>query len=249
MPDGDFANFRAVYDELTDEVNRARYQFLPDHIGNWFKTLDTTPRISAIIDRLEKGVDYRTWRHALTRAVQNPRIEFPAETEQSLGIKLQLFRNFTVGAPDDFATFGFAFMRTGKNVNDNAHAVVEQIFMPMARELRRYLQQEFEKVPASDRIVTLDHNSDPYARVMEALAEFKKALRDTNLYSDPEEKERNIAEVTATQELLKPNRVNATTVMTIITGVAAHIAIHFSDTILDLLSHNVLDALKGLLGF
>jgi hypothetical protein len=48
MTDGDLTNFRAVFDELTDEVNRATYQFLPDHIANWFKTLDTTPRVAAI---------------------------------------------------------------------------------------------------------------------------------------------------------------------------------------------------------
>jgi hypothetical protein len=41
--DGDFVNFRAVYDELTDEVERAKYQFIPDHPKSWYRTLDTTP--------------------------------------------------------------------------------------------------------------------------------------------------------------------------------------------------------------
>jgi histidinol-phosphate/aromatic aminotransferase/cobyric acid decarboxylase-like protein len=87
----------------------------------------------------------------------------------------------------------------------------------MASELRRYLESRVgevstDAIPAADRIVRLDHNSDPYIRVIEALAEFKKALQQTNLYDEPDEKERTIAEVTATQELLKPNRVNATTV-------------------------------------
>ena len=39
--DGDFANFRAVYDELTDEVQQASHQFLPDHVANWFAELKT----------------------------------------------------------------------------------------------------------------------------------------------------------------------------------------------------------------
>jgi hypothetical protein len=46
--DGDFANFRAVYDDLTQEVMRAYVQFLADHISNWFRTLDTTSEVAPI---------------------------------------------------------------------------------------------------------------------------------------------------------------------------------------------------------
>src|SRR6266436_2192192 len=103
--DGDFANFRAVYDELTDEVDRARYTFLPDHIENWFRTLDTTPRVSEIIKRLQEGVDYREWRDALTRSAIPTNFNWPKDPEQALGIKLSLFRNFIRGGPDDIAGF------------------------------------------------------------------------------------------------------------------------------------------------
>jgi len=51
--DSDFANFRAVYHELTDEVGRASYQFLPDHLANWHRTLDTTPRVAEAVRRLD----------------------------------------------------------------------------------------------------------------------------------------------------------------------------------------------------
>ena len=55
-----FANFRAVYDELTDEVTRARHAFLPDHLRNWLATIDETPDVSRIVEQLQSGLDFPT---------------------------------------------------------------------------------------------------------------------------------------------------------------------------------------------
>jgi hypothetical protein len=121
--DGDFSNFRAVYDELTDEVNRAKYQFIPDHLTNWFRTLDTTPRIASIVRQLEANVDYKTWRHALTRSRGRRGLELPKEPEKSLGMRLALFRHFSESTVDDVPTFGHAFMTAGTDFNDNARKV------------------------------------------------------------------------------------------------------------------------------
>jgi hypothetical protein len=76
--DGDFANFRAVYDELTDVIDGSRFQFLPGHLANWFRTLDTTTRVGAIIKRLESGADYPKWRQNLVSNVGSY-IQWPAE--------------------------------------------------------------------------------------------------------------------------------------------------------------------------
>jgi len=63
----DFTNFRAVYDDLTDEVAGASYQFLPDHLRNWFDRLDGTPQVAAIVGRLQHGLDFDGWvQQALT---------------------------------------------------------------------------------------------------------------------------------------------------------------------------------------
>jgi hypothetical protein len=43
-----FTNFRAVYDDLTDDVMPARHQFLPDHLRNWSRQIDETPSVSSI---------------------------------------------------------------------------------------------------------------------------------------------------------------------------------------------------------
>jgi len=248
MADGDFANFRAVYDELTDEVNRAKYQFLPDHIANWFRTLDTTPRVAAIIKRLESGVDYREWRHKLTRGVGQTRIEWPTDPEQALGIKLTLFRNFTVGGPDDIGTFGFSFLRVGRNINDNAHAVVEQIFMPMARELRRYLERELSEVPAADRVVKLDHNSAPYQELLDRLAQLEEALRASNEYQNVVEKEQRIAEVSASHRLLQATQVRVQALATLLGPVVTQFTTKVKDNLITAAALAVSAAIIALLG-
>jgi hypothetical protein len=59
---GDFANFRAVYDELTDEVLRSHVQFLADHLANWLRTLDTTDDVAPIIQSLQSKIEFEPWK-------------------------------------------------------------------------------------------------------------------------------------------------------------------------------------------
>jgi hypothetical protein len=225
--EADGANFRAVYDELTDEIDRTSYQFLPDHLANWFRTLDTTPRISSVVKRLENGVDYQTWRHELTRSRGDRGLKFSKESEKALGLKLTLFRRFSESTIDDIPTFGYAFMRVGQNLNDNARNVVQQIFMPMARELRRYLEREVAAVPASDRIVTLDHNSPNYKNMMSALETLEEVLRGANDYPDAEEKERVVAEVSAVRRLLQSVKVRVAAIAAVLSTPVLYLAKQF----------------------
>ena len=56
-----FTNFRAVLDELTDEVARARYQFLADHLNGWFRQLDQTPVVNEVVQDLQSSLDFDKW--------------------------------------------------------------------------------------------------------------------------------------------------------------------------------------------
>jgi hypothetical protein len=153
---------------------------MPDHLANWYRTFDTTARVAAVVRRLEAGVDFKTWRHDLTRSRGDRGLDLPKEPEKALGMKLALFRRFSESTIDDIPTFGYAFIRVGKNFDDNASNVIQQLFMPMARELRRTLEREVGEVPASERIVTLDHNSEGYRHVMSALETLEDVLRGSN---------------------------------------------------------------------
>jgi hypothetical protein len=68
--------------------------------------------------------------------------------------------------------------------------------------LFEYSAVEPELLPASDRLVPLDHNSAPYLQVKEGLAELYEELRTTNdLACPPEERERLLASLIAAQKL------------------------------------------------
>jgi hypothetical protein len=251
---GNFANFRAVYDALTDEVGRARYQFLPDHLRNWFEVLDTTPSVATIVRRLQAGLDVENWikesMTSMTGMVGSGKLSWPANREQSLGMKLLLFRQFAKGK-QEIAGFGHYFMYVGNNINDNAQAFVEQVFMPMARELRRLLEQELASTaaaPASDRIVTLDHNSPAYKETKEALENLEKVISEANDFDDVEEKEQHVAEISAVRRLFDAVRVRIEPVVALLKPLAIQFASKLKDTLLGKAVAWVVSTVISLLG-
>ena len=92
----DFTNFRAVYDELTDEVSRAQHQFVADHLRNWFETIDQTPRPAAIVARLEKLVNFKEWYEVMQVNYRknggNFTLDFGHTKDKKLAMRLALFR-------------------------------------------------------------------------------------------------------------------------------------------------------------
>jgi hypothetical protein len=89
----------------------------------------------------------------------------------------------------------------------------------MAHELRRRFEAELnepKEVPASDRIVTLNHNSPDYQHLMSALGTLEEALRGTNDYPDAEERERVVAEVSAGRRLLQSVKVRAVAIAAVL---------------------------------
>jgi hypothetical protein len=229
----DFTNFRGVYDELTDEVMRSHMQFLSDHLRNWFEVLDTTEMVAPIIQRLQSGLDYKKWRdEQIANAKLGGVLAWPQDRQQQLGMRLLLFRSAVEEGRGDFiAWFGHAFLPSAdQNVNNSAKRVLDQIFRPMAQQLRRLFEAELNKrqeVPASDRIVTLNHNSPDYQHLMSALETLEEVLRGANDYPDAEEKERVVAEVSAGRRLLQAARARAGAIATVLAVPAAYLAKQF----------------------
>jgi hypothetical protein len=74
--------------------------------------------------------------------------------------------------------------------------------LPRSASIQMRDEVEAELVPASDRLVPLDHNSAPYREVKKGLAELREELRRANdLECAPEERERLLASLSAAQDL------------------------------------------------
>jgi hypothetical protein len=244
---GNFVNFRAVYDELTDEVARARYQFLPGHLQNWFATVDATPDVSRIVEHLQSGLDLPTW---LQQCEPGRTLVWPEQREKRLGMLLLLFRAASQGKVK-IEILGFHFLHLGRDVNANASAFIEQIFVPMARDLRRYLEQQIGSVaiaPASDRIVPLDHNSTAYQDAMHALGTLERVLIEANDYTDLEEKDQRVAEVSATRRLLQSARVRTAAISAVIGPPLLYLTMKFVDTGIGKAAGTAIEKLIALLG-
>jgi hypothetical protein len=237
----DFANFRAGYDDLTSEVERARHQFVAEHMANWFRILDGTSFVNRVIERLQSGLEFADFLKRSTATgssmAGSGTFLWPEDQDQRLGMKLLLFREIAVGRIETWQ-LGHNFAYSGNDLDDNSSAIIRQIFMPMSRELRRYLESEVGNmrhdmdVPASDRTVRLDHNSPEYRNALEALDALEKALRGDNAFPNAEEKEQRIAEISATQRLLQTIRVSVRKIVAVgVTTASALAGAMYSDAI------------------
>jgi hypothetical protein len=89
-----FINFRAVYDELTDEVLRSSNAFLPDHLQHWFEHLDETPDVARVVAELQKLANADEWLAGLAakRNLGSRDLDFPKGRNESLALRLSIFR-------------------------------------------------------------------------------------------------------------------------------------------------------------
>jgi hypothetical protein len=105
-------------------------------------------------------------------------------------------------------------------------------------------------VPASDRTVTLDHNSTDHLEVVDTLQNLKQAIESNNEYrsSDIEDHERRLTDVESTLKLLENKRVNVNTMKAVAFGTLAYLVEKFAEHPIGELAKAAWDGLKALLG-
>jgi hypothetical protein len=208
----DFSNFRAVYNELTDAVANSKHQFFKDHLENFFDTIDQTPNAARVVSELEARVDFPGWyetcKQSIGSMVGSGELTWPRDKTDKLGVKVAMLRAMSSSELDIY-DFCSSFLYTDNNFDTHVYDVSQQIFLPTARELLRYVERRFDnpEVPASDRQVTLDHNSTRYEDADAAMEKLEAAIREANDFLEPEEKEQRQAEVSAARRLMKAVRV------------------------------------------
>jgi hypothetical protein len=132
----------------------------------------------------------------------------------------------------------------------------------MARDLRRKLEAQLDAsfgfdevkkppedpIPASDRTVSIDHNSAAYREADEALDRLEHTLVQANDYPDDEDKEQRIAEVSAVRRLLKSTKVRAYAIAALAGPTLTYLAKKFFDTGIGQAATKAIEKLTTLLG-
>jgi histidinol-phosphate/aromatic aminotransferase/cobyric acid decarboxylase-like protein len=124
----------------------------------------------------------------------------------------------------------------------------------MARELRRFFEQKIGSepsaatAPAADRVVRLDHNSQPYRELVEALGNLERVLTEANDYPDAEDKEQRIAEVSAARRLLASAKVRVAAVAGLLGSAVVYFTHDLVTTAVGRAAAVVLDKIVALFG-
>ncbi|WP_306005063.1 hypothetical protein [Aquicoccus porphyridii] len=153
----------------------------------------------------------------------------------------------------DPVDFAFDYFYSGdNNINRTIQEMAEHLFEPHAEELRRHLERIAEDVedeavaPASDRIVSFDHNSAIFHEVLASVAEVDERLRESNEVP-PDDKARIHVEIRTGVDLLKAPRTRPQAVKLVLLGALGWLAIEFSSSAVGIAAQHAWNLLTKLL--
>lgn len=246
------------YDALVRDVRNAQYSQFHANLDQFFAFLENTPEIRNAISATLPTMDFDSWyseqRLKSGATAGGGRIRWPIDRKQKLSMQLALCRSMATDT-FDFPAFGlsFAYSRDG-SLSEMTSGVIEQYFSPMARDLRLLLERELAMVPlpdapASDRIVSLDHNSAPYRAAYKSIGEVIGKLEGVNDYADQDDRQQRLAELKAGQELLKGPRVRSDAIRAVLLTGLIWLADNFAGGIIGDLAQQAIKLLLTLLGF
>ncbi|WP_374304518.1 hypothetical protein [Ferrovibrio sp.] len=248
-------NFIPDLHELTGDVIRSRYQLYADNLQRWFSHLESDAHALAIISSLEQNVDFASWYSECTATMRgmlgSGKLKWPSDLKKRLGLHLQLFRQFAneVLSPDDFCSH---FLYTDNNYSAMVSEINNQIFDPFSRDLIKYLARyesdNSDNIPASDRVVPLDHNSRSYVKVSEALSNVEKLIKESNELST-EDKDLRSTEIAAGKTLLSGNAVRISAIVPVLLKGLQWLAKVFVEQTIGVAATIAITALIALLGF
>ena len=175
---------------------------------------------------------------------------------ERLGQQLALFRHFA-NQQNAYIDFCQKFMYGLRRFDDMIAEVNEQLFNPFARDLLKDLfkhsplETKSLNIPASDRIVPVDHNSPAYQEVDTNLVTLEDHLRRSNSLAEdsPSERDQVLAELSASRRLLKAVQVRIELLKQLLLPALRWIAKKSGEIAVGIAITAVLTALATLLGF
>jgi len=251
--------FEAEYSDLADDVSRANYTTYEQKLRDFIAHIDACEWARARASQLAPGFDFGTWYQAARQTtgsmVGSGTLQWAADRKVRLGEQLELFRHFAE-TEDAYMNFASDFMYAGSRFDDMIREINDQLFEPFARDLRKDLfkhsplETKSADVPASDRIVAVDHNSADYKTVETNLEALERAGQTSNALGaeSPEERDRVVAEISATRRLLKAARARMEAVLTLIVPALKWIGSKIADSTVQIAIAAVIAALAAMFG-
>lgn len=241
-----------------DHLSVSNYKMFATRLRLWLQALNAAPEVANEILRLEKLVDVERWlqeREATSGSMEGSAIlEWPDSADERMGLQLALVRRWSgdIDSATDFASNFFG----DDNYDIAVSQLTQQIIRPLAGELGNHLnslffpqqQEQTRSAPASDRTVSLDHNSAKVQAVLSAVSELHRALHDLNDYDDADDKAQRLAELEAGQALLKAPKTRLSTVRVVLVSCLRYLGEKLADNAIGLLITAALTALLALFG-
>jgi hypothetical protein len=254
----DISNLLQEYDELASAVTSASHGLYQSALARWVSLIDEIPAFARECSRLESMNNFSSWYLDLQDrrkggGMGGPSLDLPLNREAATGMQLALFRHISKGEINA-AGFAHSYISPSEpDLNANVYALNNQLFLPTSAAFRRILSRLKDDdlksppdlpvaVPASDRIVSVDHNLPAYAETVGALSEVSDAVRGENNFDDPEDKERCVAELSVIPTLIGVNKVRLA-VLAAVGGVLIYIVHKFADAMLSKLAANAIKKL------
>ncbi len=222
----DFDAFEAEYYDLVQDVLNSKHQNFEMRLTDFIAHLDAHPPVKSAISAIEPK-DFQEWyKRAQTSKgsmVGSATLPWERDRTKRLGQELALLRHFSE-KEDAYLNFALDFMYTDSNYDQNVYTVSSQVFDPTQRNLLKYLKRTVPSVengvPASDRVVRLDHNSADYRDTLSQLSSVENAVRESNSIgaADPENRDRTLSEIAASRQLLGAPMVRASLLWGLVGG-------------------------------
>jgi len=245
---------RLFLEELVDIerlTTNATYEDIPGILQRWFYTLDSSPElISSIVDglkgesTLQKVNDENV---VLQRGLGNSRFNWPLGKEERLGAQHIFLR---AASQPDFEFIGFLtgfYNEFQGNLNDASYNFTNRLFEPHVREFIRYVEMRLdgEAIPASDRIVAIDHNSKDVLEIEKAFDAVEAAIAQSNSL---ENREMIQAELAAGKTVIEAPKARSSIVKSVVIAPLKYLSKAVADNALSILIATLLSAIAAYFG-
>ena len=251
--------FFEEYDEIGARVLDARARDFPATLRRWFACIDQAPEVvTREVHRLEALQDWSEVASEVMGASQgmagSARLKWPDDKDRRLGGQILLLRRL---ATEKIKLFDFSmtyFYSSENQLDTIVGDMSSHLFDSHAEELRRTLEnvadmslEDETLIPASDRIVPLDHNAQSF---QDAVLAVKRTLDEVTKSNsiEPDDKTRVTLELGTGLDLVQAPKTRIEAARVLLFGALGWLAMEFGSAVVGQVAEAAIPLVRALLG-